>query len=81
MVNYSRLLLVKPAPTATFPGNPFYQLPITNALKFTDRGSVALKVGLRDSSPDELEIVQHEADGDCPSSGLNHSQKIRFQCC
>ncbi|XZN94514.1 MAG: response regulator [Microcoleus sp.] len=30
MVDYSRLLLVKPALTATFPGNQFYPLPITN---------------------------------------------------
>ncbi|WP_341730685.1 response regulator [Microcoleus sp. EPA2] len=52
---------------------------LSNALKFTDKGSVVLKVGLKDSSPDELEIVQHEADSDRHSSGLNHSQKMRFQ--
>lgn len=52
---------------------------LSNALKFTDNGSVALKVGVKDSSPDELEIVQHETDGDRHSSGLAHSVKICFQ--
>jgi signal transduction histidine kinase/DNA-binding NarL/FixJ family response regulator/HAMP domain-containing protein len=52
---------------------------LSNALKFTDKGSVALKVGVTDSSPDQLEMIQHEADFNHLSSGLAYSQKIRFQ--